>query len=174
MGILTILLLGCHIDYIQNDRISTAINFINTQYKNFDVNWVLTGGIKYEIPKIIQQPESIEMANYFKDYLEKNNINNLKWKFILDSDAENTAENFGNFKKLLEDINNDNNMIYIVTSEFHKKRANTILNGIIPNNNFKWILSKKKCNYCDHNEEIHSKNIKKDIKMGLQKYNQIK
>ena len=70
--------------------------------------------------------------------------------------------------------NNDKNMIYIVTSEFHKKRANTILNGIIPNNNFKWILSKKKCNYCDHNEEIHSKNIKKDIKMGLQKYNQVK
>ena len=65
MGVLTILLLGCHIDYIQNDRISTAINFINTQYKNFDVNWVLTGGIKYEIQKL------------------SNNLNQLKWLITL-------------------------------------------------------------------------------------------
>ena len=111
----------------------------------------------------------INLVNY------KNNNNNLnKWTYILDSDATNTAENFGNFKYWLENSNILKKEIYVITSSFHKNRAVKILNGIIPNNNFKWLLSHKDCNYCLHNEEIHSKNIKNDIQMGLKKYNQIK
>ena len=172
MNTIIVLLLGCHIKYIQNDRIDSAINFIDSNYKKSNIIWFLTGGIKYDIPKIIQQPESIEMINYIN---LMNSKLYSKWEYILDSDATNTAENFGNFRSWFENTNiNKNNKVYIVTSEFHLKRAKKILNGIISDNNFEWIISKKECNYCNHNEVIHSQNIENDIKMGLKKYNQLK
>lgn len=151
--------LGCHIYDIQQDRISTAISFAETLQQNSYL-WFLTGGIKNAIINNIQS-EAKQMMNQ----LNSSNI-------VLDETARNTAENFVNLKKWI--INNYINMeknpeIVITTSLFHKERANIIFNGIFNDTNIKplWNLSPLTFIYCLHDERKHIKNVQSDINNAL-------
>ncbi len=145
--------LGCHIDFIQDDRILTALLFT----KNVESTvWFLTGGVKNAINNQLNS-ESKKMAESFKSM-----------NIVLDEKAKNTAENF---VYLHQWIKNQNFLIIpkvvITTSEFHKERASKIFNGILPEFEPIWNLGKKACSYCWADEKIHSNNIFKDIKNAL-------
>lgn len=153
-----VLVLGCHINHIQNDRLKVAID----NFKDETVYWYLSGGIKHYLDES-NEPEALQMLNMLQDVND-----DLK---IIDVRAKNTAENFVYFRLWLKDMNiND---IYIVTSEFHYNRAKQLLDGIIGDNDYKWILSKMLYGGYRGDERIHSKNINKDIINGLELYHDL-
>ena len=74
-----IILLGCNIQFILNDRIETAINFvekINLDYEKID--WFLSGGIKDKSISFVTEADKMEKSilqhgvndnwNFIKDY----------------------------------------------------------------------------------------------------------
>ena len=158
---IVILVLGCHMNDILEDRISTALRFA----KDLDrpITWFLSGGTKNQIDSILQQNEAEEMAYFVSN-------TNSKWQIELDTKATNTAENFAYFRKWVEAKNDID--IYIVTSEFHHNRASSILDGIIQNP-VKWVLGTKSCTWCDRDEGIHIRNINNDIKKALDVYSKL-
>jgi uncharacterized SAM-binding protein YcdF (DUF218 family) len=135
-----IVLLGCNILDILNDRVNTAVKFaINFQMKRENSNqgiiWFLSGGIKYNnvndninlennnyenkneaekmMDGILREKDTIfdNMENTENVCVERNKFDN-KWNFILDTNSTNTAENFIMVNQLLSYGNNthDNNV----------------------------------------------------------------
>jgi hypothetical protein len=99
-----LILLGCNISYLLNDRISTAVQFAS-KLNNTNVNWFLSGGIKNPGTDTITEAEkmALEISNFEKFYI--NNTTNNKWNYIYDTVATNTAENFIMAKKFLDNDN---------------------------------------------------------------------
>jgi hypothetical protein len=92
MNILLILL-GCNISYLLNDRINTAVNFARN-FNETNVNWFLSGGIKNPHEDTITEAE--KMAREISK-LQENHVQQLpgnRWNYIYDTIATNTAENF--------------------------------------------------------------------------------
>jgi uncharacterized SAM-binding protein YcdF (DUF218 family) len=148
-----IIVLGCHIPYIQNDRINTAIQFSNEL--NSSIVWFLTGGIKLPTDRI---SEAKQMLEYFTD---KNFI-------FIDDKAKNTAENFINLKKFLSSKSfGILPQIVITTSKFHKKRAEKIFKNIFYKIEPIWNLSNATCDYCETNERMFMSNIDHDLKAAF-------
>jgi uncharacterized SAM-binding protein YcdF (DUF218 family) len=151
--------LGCHLPDIQNDRILTAIEY-SKNLTNLPI-WFLTGGIKNDLDTC---QDTMSEASTMLSILNKTD------NIILDEKAKNTAENFYNLKLWINNNNITNYDIVITTSEFHKIRAEKIFNGIFKNNiKAKWNLSKKSCFSCWNDEKIHMKNIDNDIKILYEK-----
>ncbi len=145
--------LGCHIGDIQNDRILTAIEY--SKNLNNSPIWFLTGGVKNDL-QTCQNTEASTMLSIL------NKTDNI----ILDEKAKNTAQNFYNLKSWINTNNFTNYDIVITTSEFHKERAQKIFNGIFKNSLIpKWNLGKLSCLSCWNDEKIHMRNIEEDIKM---------
>jgi hypothetical protein len=150
-------ILGCHLNDIQNDRILTAIEFA----KNLTPSpiWFLTGGLKHDLQTC---QNNITEANKMLSLLNKTD------NIILDEKATNTAQNFNNLKSWINNNNISNFKIVVTTSEFHKERAEKIFNGIFKNSIIpKWNLAKKACFSCWNDEKIHMRNIEDDIKMTI-------
>jgi len=149
------IVLGCHIKDIQNNRIQTAINYS----KNFDSQiWFLTGGIKNDI--LSDTNEASQMKELL---LSESNV-------IIDIKAVNTAENFLNFKNWYKSICfEDQPKIVITTSSFHKKRAEKIFKGIFYDMALDpiWNLDYETCSNCWSDELFHIKNINSDIEKAL-------
>ena len=64
-----IVLLGCHINYIMDDRINTAIVVISSlQNENTNIEWFLSGGIKDKSISIISEADKMEshLLNCYK------------------------------------------------------------------------------------------------------------
>ena len=156
-----ILVLGCHMNDILEDRMSTAVKFA----KQIDqpITWFLSGGTKTQIEGMIQQNEADDMAYFVSN-------ENSNWNIELDTKATNTAENFAYFRKWIEA--NEDTDIYIVTSEFHHYRASSIMDGIIKSP-VKWILGAKACPWCVRDENMHIKNVRNDIKKALAVYDKL-
>lgn len=167
-----LVVLGCHIQHIQNGRLSKAIEFAEATFHtlpdsnstNSNVMWFLTGGVKNALTDYISKSEAASMNDdLFEEY------SNIDDNVVLDTTAKNTAENFANLKKWLlkHDISDSN--IVITTSQFHKNRAEKIFEGIfydVPINPI-WNLSSDTCNYCSADEHIHIKNVKSDVDNAL-------
>ena len=156
-----ILVLGCHMNDILEDRMSTALRFA----KDLDrpITWFLSGGTKNQIDSMLNHNEADDMAYFVSN-------TNTEWKIELDTKATNTAENFAYFRKWIEA--KDNAEIYVVTSEFHHNRASSIMDGIIQNP-VKWVLGTKSCTWCDKDEGIHIRNVSDDIKKALAVYSKL-
>ena len=155
--------LGCAIDYLQDDRINSALDYA----ANLDnqVSWFLTGGIKNAIDNT-QQTEAARMVVK----LHSNQV-------VLDETATNTAENFANLRKhIIEQYGHDTlPQIVITTSAFHKNRAEKIFNGVFMQNdeiviNPVWNLGQQACPTCWTDEHIHMRNVDNDVKNALNKY----
>lgn len=160
---LTILVLGCHMEDILDDRMKTAIEFANNQPSDVQITWYLSGGTKYKLDHmIINNSEATKMAG------QLDQTNNKNWKYHLDTKATNTAENFAYFRKWLE--SQDVSEVYITTSSFHHKRARSIVEGILGKIKYNWLLGKLGYTNCIHDESIHSINISNDIKKAINKY----
>ena len=137
-----IVILGCSILSIMNDRLKTTLK-LNIQPNDI---FLLTGGNKYN-------SFIISEANYMYSILSKHYNN----EFILDEKSKNTAENIYFIQKMKW-----NNTITIITSYFHQHRVQLITNELLHNINITWNLS-----YLYHsiaeNEHEYIKNIYHDI-----------
>ncbi len=154
------IVLGCSNNFLQEDRISTVKNYINTLcITNTTKNiFYLSGGIKD------LKQNSITEAELMRRQLE-----DIESDFILDIESTNTAENFMNFKKYVDNLDNDYE-INIVTSEFHKKRAEKLFYGFFSYNiKPNWILGSASCMTCERDELIHMRNVQNDINKAKEK-----
>ena len=166
MNILLILL-GCNISYLLNDRIYTAVKFASN-FNETNVNWFLSGGIKN--PDVDTITESEKMGSKLeKVYLTGNNKNNNNWSYIYDTVATNTAENFIMVQQFLEDESVQYSEIYVITSKFHYNRAKKIADKLI-NKNVKWILGNAELIDSTYWENIHIKNVDTDVNKAIDKF----
>jgi vancomycin permeability regulator SanA len=150
-----IILLGCNIQFILNDRIETAINFvekINLDYEKID--WFLSGGIKDKSISFVTEADKMEKS------ILQHGVND-NWNFIKDYKSTNTAENFKMVEKQIKGVKYSN--IFVVTSEYHFERAKLFADTLIPDNEFEWVLSKKEERNSRQLEKLHLKNVMNDI-----------
>jgi hypothetical protein len=153
------IVLGCHIRDIQNNRIQAAIDYS----KNVESQiWFLTGGVKNAISNsgLITEAEQMKSS-----LLTESNV-------VIDTDATNTAENFLNFKKWYQLAEFDEPpQIVITTSAFHKARAEKIFEGIFYDMPVEpvWNLSQLACPTCWSDENFHMRNVESDVKRALGK-----
>jgi uncharacterized SAM-binding protein YcdF (DUF218 family) len=153
MNILLVLL-GCNVPYLLNDRIATAVKFAN-RFNNESVDWFLSGGIKNPAEDTVTEAE--KMAAQISQYAPDN------WNYIYDTVATNTAENFIMVKQYLDETPIDYSEVFVVTSEFHYDRARKIAEKIIGTTEFRWILSEAELHDSRYWEKIHIKNVDADV-----------
>lgn len=162
-----IVLLGCHLSYLLNDRINTAIQFAEYKSKyNSNIVWFLSGGIKE--PSVSKQTESEIMANTIQStsFLHLSH----RWNYIYDTIATNTAENFIMVQKYLNETTILYDEVYIVTSDFHYQRAKLIASSIIDKFSISWILSNAELDDSRYWEKIHIRNVETDVEHAKNKY----
>jgi uncharacterized SAM-binding protein YcdF (DUF218 family) len=146
-----IVLLGSNVLSILLDRIFHGILFAE---QNHNITWFLTGGKKHI--------DSINESDIMLEELHKRmafTYNPPNWTFVVDSDSTNTVENI--FR--LSDLILPNTEYYIVTSQFHFKRAEKIVSKIISSHTFYWILSSVTPDDAEYWENIHINNVDLDI-----------
>ena len=169
MNILLVLL-GCNISYLLNDRITTAVQFASV-FNKTDVNWFLSGGIKNLSEDTVTEAEKmgIQISALEKTY--SRDIAENKWNYIYDTVATNTAENFIMVKKYLDETNIDYSEVFVVTSEFHYLRAKKIAEKIIgEETEISWVLSDAELEDSRYWEKIHIKNVDGDVKKAIEKF----
>jgi hypothetical protein len=158
-----LVVLGCAIQEIQMDRIQTAIAYAKSLPPKTKIFWFLTGGVKQGFHKNAERTSTSEAFQMKQNLMLEENV-------ILDENATNSAENFANLKKWLFSTFTNIPKVVITTSEFHKKRASKLFNGIFQSNplvDVEWNLGKKACHYCWSDEEVHIKNTDMDIIRAL-------
>lgn len=147
--------LGCAIEDVQQERVSAALNYAES-IEDSEIVWFVTGGVK----NAVISTEAEQM---------KEKITGSKGRIVLDDKAKNTAENFAYLKKWISESYDGVESVEIVvtTSDFHQERASKIFNGIFTNNASKleWNLSVSEgCANCWSDEKIHMQNVAIDVK----------
>lgn len=153
-----IIILGCHITYLLNDRIRTALN-LTTTIKSKTIDWGFTGGIKNKMTDTVSEAE--KMKQMVESKLPFIYGSTTEFNYILDEESTNTAENFTAFRQILEQTNYSH--VYIATSDFHFERAKRIADKIIENNDFHWVLSELEYGNFREMEKIHMQNVENDV-----------
>lgn len=167
MNILLILL-GCHISNLLNNRIDAAVNFAG-KFNETNVDWFLSGGIKNPNEDTITEAE--KMAKQISKYeiIHTDELRGNRWNYIYDTQATNTAENFIMARNFINSENRDYDQVYIITSEFHQNRANKIAEKILDVEP-KWILGEAKLHDSEYWERIHIRNVDADVNKALKKF----
>ena len=134
--------------------------FLSTQTK---ITWFLSGGIKNNHPGA--KSEASIMKSHIDNYIniKFSDDYNINWDFFLDELSTNTAENFIRASDFLNKTTTIFDSIYIVTSDFHYKRASMMINLIDPSRQYNWILGDKELYDSRRSEEIHIQNVHSDI-----------
>ena len=119
------------------------------------------------------QYQSQYQSHYQNNYKYKNYEENIcqglsNWNFILDTKSTNTAQNFVRASLYYNQTSYKYSDVYIITSAFHKERANKLMNYIDPTNQFKWILGLTELADSRHMEQIHIKNVYSDYIGAIQ------
>jgi len=161
-----IIVLGCHIAYLLNDRIKTAVQ-LTSVLPNENIVWGFSGGIKNKMVDKVSEAEKMKKIVENKIPFVYGSQN--EWDYILDEESTNTAENFTMFRQILEKEPNKYSKIYVVTSDFHFDRAKRIADGIIENNNFHWVLSDLEYGNFREMEKVHLQNVENDVRIALQR-----
>lgn len=148
-----LVVLGCADNTIQQERVDAAIEFINKSVS--PIKLYVSGGVKNALLSN-DVTEASQMASSFDD---------KDVEIILDEKATNTAENFAYLKRwVLTNLSTENMPNFVITtSDYHKDRAETIFNGILPDIIPVWNLSKSDCPNCWTDERIHMRNVMADI-----------
>lgn len=167
MNILLILL-GCSIFRLLENRIKTAVVFAD-KFNGTNIDWFLSGGIKNPNEDTITEAEKMaeQISKFYK--IHTNKLTGNKWSYIYDTQATNTAENFVMARNYLNNFNKVYDDIYVITSEFHYNRANKIAEKILDTKT-KWILGEEKLNDSYYWEKIHIKNVEDDVNKALYRY----
>jgi uncharacterized SAM-binding protein YcdF (DUF218 family) len=167
-----IVLLGCNIVSLLYDRIHAALD-ISYLYRNDQVDWFLSGGIKDPMTDIISEARKMQQIisqPYLNETATETATRISAWNYIYDTKSQNTAENFVMVKKYLETNDTAYGRMYIVTSHFHYKRANQFQRQVLPNIDFEWILSPLELEDSELWENIHITNVESDVKQAFRKY----
>lgn len=138
----------------------------NNINSNIKITWFLSGGIKYNHHEA--KSEASIMKSYINDFIFKKknkyeSYNKITWDFVLDELSTNTAENFIRASDFLNKTKKSYDSIYIVTSNFHYKRASIMMNMIDSSRQYKWILGDKEMEDSRSWEIIHMKNVQSDV-----------
>jgi uncharacterized SAM-binding protein YcdF (DUF218 family) len=158
-----LVLLGCNIPYLLNDRVRTATSFAES-LSSVNVTWFLSGGIKNPSEDTVTEAE--KMGALVAQYATGGN----SWNYVYDVVATNTAENFIMVKKHLLETNVEYSNVFIITSKFHHLRAKKIAEQIIGGQpSMQWVLSDAELEDSRYWETIHIKNVDKDVKKALEK-----
>ena len=155
-----IILLGCNISHLLNDRIQSALGFANAMTYDNNITWLLSGGIKDK------NKDTVTEAEKMGKFIMETNYNyglDYDWSYVYDIGSTNTAENFIAAKNLLEESNYNYEEVIVVTSDFHYERANKIATKIITEVNLNWVLSPKEEPTSRHWEGIHIQNVELDV-----------
>ena len=165
-----IVLLGCNIEFILNDRIQTAIQLSENLTPNYQrIDWFLSGGIKDK--SLVGLGAGGAMAIAEADKMETRILTHGKndnWHFIKDYASTNTAENFKMVERQMEFGGLNYTNIFVVTSDYHFERAKLFADILIPENEFEWVLAKKEERNSRQMEQLHLKNVMNDIaKLGV-------
>ena len=150
-----IILLGCNVFDILQDRMDTTFAFIREMNESQNVHMFLSGGVKYGG---IGESEASKMKTIVKKFSE-----NIKIQFVLDEKSVNTAENFIRASHFLNTTEQMYTEVYVVTSKFHYKRAKQMLELIDSSREFLWILGEKELHDSLYWENIHIKNVGADV-----------
>ena len=161
-----IIVLGCHVAYLLNDRIKTAIKLTGALHPE-NIDWGFSGGIKNKMVDKVSEAE--KMKKMLSNKIPFQYGSNPQWNYILDEESTNTAENFTMFRRILEKEPNKYSDIYVVTSDFHFDRAKLIADGIIENNGFHWVLSDLEYGNFREMEKVHLQNVENDVRIALGK-----
>lgn len=170
MNILLILL-GCSVSNLLNNRINTAINFVD-RFNGTNISWFLSGGIKNINEDTVTEAEKMarQISKFEKKFVSK--LRGNKWNYVFDTVATNTAENFIMAKNFLDENNNNNKYdeVFIITSAFHYERANKIANKILDKIEVNWILGNEQLHDSYYWEGIHIKNVDSDVSKAILKF----
>lgn len=187
-----ILLAGCHITSIINNRLETSFNYIESLKKNFKpelfndyrvqyygnllnspveikITWFLSGGIKFSHPGAKSEASIMKyhidrfISSKFSSSTKSNLDYNIEWDFVLDEISTNTAENFIWASDFLNQTSNLFDSVYIVTSDFHYERASMMMGLIDTSREYKWILGDVEEHNSREMEKIHIKNVYSDV-----------
>ena len=161
-----IIVLGCHVAYLLNDRIQTAVQ-LTTVLPKENIVWGFSGGIKNKMADKVSEAE--KMKKIVASSVPFVYGSQTQWNYILDEESTNTAENFTMFRQILEKEPNKYSDIYVVTSDFHFDRAKRIADGIIENNGFHWVLSDLEYGNFREMEKVHMQNVENDVQTALQR-----
>jgi hypothetical protein len=162
-----------------NDRVNTAINKVlalSEEHNQLSVNWYLSGGIKNPSESQITEAEKMKeqisriLTNTHNCSTTQHTICNVRSNFILDTFATNTAENFIIANKFIQKNTNTYSSVYVVTSDWHHKRAKYISDLAVPDNNFNWILGSEEYGNFKQMEHIHMRNVPSDVNNALKKF----
>jgi uncharacterized SAM-binding protein YcdF (DUF218 family) len=159
-GLKVFLVLGCNMGWLQQDRVSAALEYWEANGGFEDSIWYLSGGVKDALKNKISQSEAEQMSSRFKS---------ANLDIVLDTSATNTAENFRNFSKFISKLGILSDLeIIIVTSRFHKDRAEKFFYGFFSQNVIpKWVLAPLECPTCARDELFHMRNVEADISKAL-------
>ena len=162
-----LVLLGCNIPYLLNDRVRAATQFANEFDKtNANVTWFLSGGIKN--PSEGTETEAEKMGALIA---ERATTGSNSWNYIYDVVATNTAENFIMVKKHLLKTSILYSKVIVITSDFHHLRAKKIAEQILGvQTSVEWVLSGAELEDSRYWEQIHIKNVDVDVKKALLKF----
>lgn len=144
------------------------------------ITWFLSGGIKNNHHGA--KSEASIMKSYIDNYIDtrfqsetgkinRNSISDdytIQWDFILDELSTNTAENFIRASYFLNRTSTIFDSVYIVTSDFHHKRASMMINLIDPSRPYNWILGDKELSDSRRWEEVHIQNVYSDVSKAFE------
>jgi hypothetical protein len=153
-----IIILGCHVAALLQDRIHTALALAN-HHSTDNIYFGFSGGIKYAESKESEARKMQKLVEPGEPYFNQ-------WNYILDERSTNTAENFVYVLSLLEQ--EAFQKVYVVTSDFHAPRAQRIADGIIgPENPIEWIVAPLEFGDFRAMEQVHMRNVHNDINAAL-------
>ena len=167
MNILLILL-GCNISNLLNNRIDTAVNFVG-KFNDTKVDWFLSGGIKNSNEDTITEAEKMGQQISKFEKIHTDDIRGNDWNYIYDTVATNTAENFIMARNFINKADKEYDDVYVITSGFHHNRANKIAEKILDIKP-KWILGEAKLADSHYWERVHIRNVDTDVKKALNKF----
>ncbi|MFY7731750.1 MAG: YdcF family protein [Flavobacterium sp.] len=158
MNILLILL-GSHIAYLLQDRVSTAVQLARTFPEDTRFVWFLSGGIKDSRTSNVSEAE--QMGEQLRQY-------DCRWEYIYDIQSTNTAENMLTVNAYVNHTATIYDQIYVVTSQFHYERANQFATRLLSFTPL-WVLGSAVCEDSLYWESIHMRNVDADIRKALDK-----
>lgn len=168
-----LILLGCNISFLLNDRITTAVQFVrnmNTTVEpaQIQVDWFLSGGVKFGGDG---ESESSKM----KKVLMAEDVTTHSWHYIEDPVATNTAENFIMADTYLKSTSKVYTTVYIITSRFHYQRADKIASRILVDysHQVKWILGDAELPDSRYWESMHIQNVEDDVSKAMHKFRMV-
>lgn len=156
------------------NTINTTINTIHSIFEQNKITWFLSGGIKNNYLETkseasIMRSKINDIINFRYNLDMYQNKEKLGWNYVLDEKSTNTAENFIWASHYLNTTDETFDTVYVITSTFHFKRAQLMLNLIDPSRTFKWILGDLEENDSRYWESIHLNNVDSDVSIAKSK-----